>query len=425
MKIIITNVYSFRNRGDSAIVEAMAQYFKTRVPAAEIYMSSSFYRENQGYYGKLGCHSVPPLWEIPMHTNKLIRLGLAGAGLLKLFFSGLPGFCRRVRSPVLDLYREADLIIDAGGGSFFSSNRYFFYLGFYQHLFSLWAGKWMKCPVMIAPQSMGPFNKKMDVLFFKQLMHRLDCVMVREKISEKLMDELNVPAVLVPDCAFMNNFSGEPSSTCLRSLEAVDAERTNIGMTVLDWSWAIAGGDGAAYTRYLHTLAESLAAVARIRDITVHLFSQTDVSTEKSDHQVAAELSLLLQEQGLPCIVHDPGNTASGLCRLYAQMDLFIGSRMHSCIFAVTQAVPVVALAYQPKTRGVLSWVSDDLAVLPINTFTAEELTDAVMRSLENRKALSEQLAVRCRELSAAVLREFDALILPVLIKSNENHSGS
>ena len=40
---------------------------------------------------------------------------------------------------------------------------------------------------------------------------------------------------------------------------------------------------------------------------------------------------------------------------LIGQCDFFVGSRMHSCIAAVSQCVPAVSIAYSDKFIGVMA----------------------------------------------------------------------
>ena len=414
MTIIINNVYSFRNRGDSAIVESMVQYFRKRIPDVNIILASTFWEENKAYYDQLNCESMPPLWDVPMAKNKMLRLMLAMGGFTKLLMTLLIPTIFLSKKSMARKYRTAELLVDVGGGSFFSSNKYYFYLGFYQHLLNLLCRKWMKLPVAIAPQSMGPFNKNHDIRAFRYVMKKMDCVMVREKISVDLMEHMNLDCDLVPDCAFMDNFVVNRTKQTDSALSLIDVKRTNIGMTVLDWSWAISGMSKNACNEYLSKIALA-ASQLDINDVVFHLFSQTDVSTERSDYEVAGELSQMLHSRGIECVVHDPANTASDLCYLYREMDVFVGSRMHSCIFALNQSVPLVALAYQPKTTGVLSWVSDKLEILPIDTFSSEELTDAIQYTIEHRDMLSNEIQACVANMKINVTQAFDDRFLPLM----------
>lgn len=71
--ILINNVYSYRNKGDSAIIEAMMAYVREVCPSARITLLSNFWRENTEYYKARGTDGAPHLWDIPMDDAKLRR----------------------------------------------------------------------------------------------------------------------------------------------------------------------------------------------------------------------------------------------------------------------------------------------------------------------------------------------------------------
>ena len=64
--VLVNNVYSHQNPGDSAIVEAIGRYVLEVDPGARIYFLSQFWRENDAHYRALGIASAPQLWDIPM-----------------------------------------------------------------------------------------------------------------------------------------------------------------------------------------------------------------------------------------------------------------------------------------------------------------------------------------------------------------------
>src|ERR1700722_5981108 len=137
--ILINNVYSYRNKGDSAIIEAMMAYVRGVSPGARIVLLSNFWKENQEYYTSPDTECAPHLWDIPMDDAKLRRAFRAIKAMvsLGLQIAHVPG----INSQTMNLYRQADLLLDAGGGSLYSSNRHRVSLGLYQHLFNLWYGK--------------------------------------------------------------------------------------------------------------------------------------------------------------------------------------------------------------------------------------------------------------------------------------------
>ena len=58
----------------------------------------------------------------------------------------------------------------------------------------------------------------------------------------------------------------------------------------------------------------------------------------------------------------------------YGQMDLFVGTRLHSNIFALTAGTPVIAIAYYYKTYGIMQMLGLSEWVLDIRTIADQEL---------------------------------------------------
>jgi colanic acid/amylovoran biosynthesis protein len=80
-----------------------------------------------------------------------------------------------------------------------------------------------------------------------------------------------------------------------------------------------------------------------------------------------------------------------GLC---GKMDIFLGTRMHSNIFALINHVPVVAIEYEHKTKGIMRGLGLETLAIDIRDVTFETLRQKVDLLLEDRahyKKLVEQ----------------------------------
>jgi colanic acid/amylovoran biosynthesis protein len=94
---------------------------------------------------------------------------------------------------------------------------------------------------------------------------------------------------------------------------------------------------------------------------------------------------------------------------LCGRMDFVVGTRMHSNIFALSCGVPTVAIAYQPKTEGIMSDLGLAECVVPIGGMELEELQRAfdlvVDRSAEIRRHLASMIpAIQEKALEAGRL---------------------
>lgn len=397
-KILINNVYSYRNRGDSAIVESTIRFLQETFADCEIYLLSQYWKENSDYYfSKFGSRSVPPLLGIPMDSLKWRRLLRAGLSL-GILVSGIG----RLSEPTRALYKDATIVIDAGGGSLFSSNKYRFYLGLYQHLFNLWFAAREGIPTIVSPQSIGPFNKTYDAKAAAYVLDRLEAVAVRERISATLLDELGVAHTLVPDMAFLRSFIAPPSATVEPHLDAIRETRRNVGVTVLDWRWARQNSDETSIDLYLQKLIAVLTRLAATFDIKVWIFPQVTAGHGDSDESVSNSLAKSLPNH-VPTQLVSGDFTASDLYHLYSRMDAFVGSRMHSCIFALLSGVPTIGLAYQPKTLGTFTLLGLGEHAYDIADFEERLLEESLERFLSNRAVYHDMFSKASDEAGVAV----------------------
>ena len=71
---------------------------------------------------------------------------------------------------------------------------------------------------------------------------------------------------------------------------------------------------------------------------------------------------------------------------IWARCDLFIGTRMHSNIFALGGGVPTIAVSYLHKTTGIMEGIGLEAWVIEIDKFTATDalkLADRILRGKE------------------------------------------
>jgi len=86
-------------------------------------------------------------------------------------------------------------------------------------------------------------------------------------------------------------------------------------------------------------------------------------------------------------------------------LDLFIGTRMHSNIAALSSCVPTIALAYSHKAYGIMSMLGQDRWVLNVRHFTSSDLVsltemawktrEITKKDLTGRMPLAQEMAVR------------------------------
>lgn len=87
--------------------------------------------------------------------------------------------------------------------------------------------------------------------------------------------------------------------------------------------------------------------------------------------------------------------------------DFFVGTRMHSCIAALSQCIPAVGLAYSKKFTGVFETVGVGELVVDMRSGNADEMMATVRGAFVSRGAT----AGRLREAIPSVRRQIMGLL--------------
>jgi polysaccharide pyruvyl transferase WcaK-like protein len=91
-----------------------------------------------------------------------------------------------------------------------------------------------------------------------------------------------------------------------------------------------------------------------------------------------------------------------GLC------DFFIGSRMHSCIAALSQFIPAVGIAYSKKFKGVFESIGLGNCVADAYLCNEDELLSVVKIALKRRDQTRKHLHKVIPEMQANIMSMFD-----------------
>ncbi len=146
-----------------------------------------------------------------------------------------------------------------------------------------------------------------------------------------------------------------------------------------------------------------------VQGATVLLIPHVFGSDAESDTHAVQSVHARLQSQYAPhlvcvCGTHDPHE----IKHLVGQCDFFIGSRMHACIAALSQAIPAVGVAYSDKFAGVFASVGAGSVVADPRHLTVEQTVDVVAQAFADRVAARAQLQLSMPHIKARVLGLLD-----------------
>ena len=299
---------------------------------------------------------------------------------------------------------EADFVGDIRGGDSFSD--IYGMRRFLLNFLLVWTVVLVKGTIVQFPQTYGPYMNPLARWLARFLLKRSSVIIARDQQSQKLAQKLVGPeqeVLLCPDVAF--------------SLESVRPERIELdppfagplppGIIGLNVNGLMYNG---GYTRknmfglklnYATFLPQLVVALLREHHGELWLVPHTfapDGNVE-SDPEACRKL-----RDALPPEVRARARIVTReydqheIKGVIGQCDFFIGSRMHSCIAALSQGIPCVAVAYSRKFAGVFESVGMESWVVDAREATNEEAVARILDLYRQRASVRAGLLRRAEE---------------------------
>jgi colanic acid/amylovoran biosynthesis protein len=425
IEILLTNIHSDRNAGDAALTQVTLQQLKQCFPDSRVRLVMDDPVMDDRVVGKSAGQTIrrrpagPAVMDDRVIPSLFTWLQQAGADgkprwrkrrllgalpvtLIPLLVHRLTGRRALAFTPaglraLVTATLAADLVVVKPGGFLYSSGLGLTLLiSLYSMALALVAGK----PLYVMPQSIGPFRRRWEQRITGWLLNRARLVMAREPLSLALLHEGGVAPArcrLMPDPAFA--FAGAPGAAADEWLRRWDidpqGDRPLLGMTAIHW-----GAENRDFDRqadYEAALAAAAEFFVRAYGGKVALFTQVWGPSASQDDRVPARRLAARLAAGQPAMAQavrliDQPAPPEILKTAYGRMDLFIGTRMHSNIFALSAGVPVIAIGYQHKTEGILQTLGLERWTIDIRQVNPARLQAMLAELWEARDSLRAHL---------------------------------
>lgn len=292
---------------------------------------------------------------------------------------------RVYRRDFRDAVRACDLVLDIGEGDswadIYGMQRFRF------HWLSKNIVRSLGKPLILSPQTIGPFDGALARWLACQVMRRCTRIFARDNLSSACLRDLGMTANVdeAIDVAFRLPFS-KPERA------AADGKvRVGINVSGLLFNGGYTGNNQFGLTiNYAAAMRELLRQLTARPEVEVHLVSHVIEPHMPVEDDVTAARQLAGE---FPGVIVAPVFTRPSEAKTYiAGMDFFTGARMHACIAAFSSGVPVVPIAYSRKFNGLFGTLGYQVLADGKKAKDAE-LVSLVMQSLDSRDEIRPQVA--------------------------------
>lgn len=330
-KVVISGYYGFGNTGDEAILAAVIQALRSQNQRIELVV--------------LSANPVQTAADYQVKSVSRTSLSQIAAEL-----------------------KNAQLFISGGGGLLqdVTSSRTIPY-----YLTLVYLAKLLGVPTAFYAQGIGPIKGNFGKFLTSWVGKQVDLITLRDEKSLKELLELGIDSQKVVVTADpVLGLSPEGNGEELLEKEGVDLNwRPIVGISLRPWP--------GEYQQAVIEAADYMAKEwqAQIVFLPFHLPGDWEVSQEAAKRMKSP--SVVLSGKYLP-----PHYLA-----LLGQVDLLLGMRLHSLIFAARMGVPLVGISYDPKIDRFLEGAGGH-PVLPVETLSFAKLKPLLDSTWHNRKEI-------------------------------------
>jgi polysaccharide pyruvyl transferase WcaK-like protein len=409
------------NLGISALAESSIKLILSRWPNAEIVLFNGTYEpQRHGHFISDGERCIKTL-RMRFCKNIFLQCHFLRYVLYGVLMKVLPTpqlkerlACRNQDFKVLF---ETEFVVDITGGDSFSDIYSFrrFFLGFLQKWLVIFLGK----KLILLPQTYGPFRKPITRVMARYILLHAQAVYSRDRAGVEYVHQLlnnhrvGGKVKLSPDVAFILD-SRKPDNFDVSPLSKIPKAITLVGFNV---SGLLFNG---GYTRdnafglkadYRTLIPKLVRMFLENKDVVVllvpHVFPPSNFKVESDPDACLRVYEQLRQEYSDRLFLVEGKYDQGEIKYIIGLCDFFIGSRMHSCIAALSQCIPAVGIAYSKKFHGVFESIGLTECVADARSLDEQQVLEKVEFVFEHESQMRDRLEHIIPQVKGSVLNLF------------------
>ena len=400
-KILITNCVPL-NGGDEALLRGLIAALQSRLPGSHITCLVKDLPRCRQHLPDLRLDSdleFTPLQADPAtipYTQSPNSVPIPQSAVSNPhWFAQHISTCHPDRARVLELYRQADLILSAPGGFFHD------HYPIEHRLRGLELALYLEKPTFLVGQSVGPFWKPESISRIREVFPRLTGILLRDGLSLGYLRSAQVNTAhchVTGDIAFLlPQRSKTPPPTSSRNPSHDAPSQLALGLR----AWPLK--DKPSLNR---TIASGTELASHLLSTTSAHLTLISTCQGIDGYHDDSLLSLAVFESLSPGLrsrvtIDRTRYHPSDLIARLGSFDAYISMRLHGCLLAMLAGTPALGIAYEPKTPEIFSQLGLSDFQFPF-TAPAPDWLAAADRFLAAVPSLTHSLPDR---ISAAALR--------------------
>lgn len=344
-RIVVSGYYGFKNAGDEAMLAAMIEVLTDLDPKINITVISAN----------------------PADTKR--RHGVDAVYWLNY-------------AQIAAAIRHSDLLI-SGGGSLLqdvTSVRSIYY-----YMSILFLAKFLKKPVMLYAQGIGPISSEFARRMMKGIGNRMDLITVRDGGSLGELARLGIdgpPIRVTADPVLGIHPVDRQIGRKIFRRHGLEGAKPLVGISVREWR------DWDSYKNVIAAAADRIVEELDARIVYLPMQFPEDVAVAQKIVAQSKHPAVLLNEE----------YTTSELLSLVGNLDLLIGIRLHALIFAGVMGIPMVGMSYDPKIERFLTSIGE-VSCGELETVDVQALMEKVREKWQGKDAFHKQVDKRISQL--------------------------
>ena len=295
---------------------------------------------------------------------------------------------------------RADLVVDIGGGDSFTD------IYGLKRFLTIWGTKIHALrknkPLILSPQTVGPFEKGYSRFLAKSAMNRCKLVVSRDAPTTEFLNTMGVSAPILEATDVAMRLPYDPPAT--KPEDGPIKVGLNVSGLLFNGGYSQSNQFGLR-SDYPALIRRIISYFTTLDNVDLHLVGhvQSHEIAVEDDHRVAEQLA-----QEFPSVVVSPFFRSPIEAKTYiAGMDFFMGARMHATIAAFSSQVPVIPMAYSRKFAGVFGTLGYD-RVVDCKHDSADTIIDRIAEGFAARDQLQNEIAIARQKVDERLDRYID-----------------